>query len=76
VSCSNCGREREKAFHTILQEFSEVGSFRTTHQNTAIPIERKGCENKGVQEQSSSPMVPLYVDFRPAQEATETCEKA
>jgi hypothetical protein len=59
VSCNHCGRERETTFYAILQEFPEVGSFRTTHKGTAIPIKRKGCNHRGVQEQSLSPMVSL-----------------
>ena len=57
----------------IVQEFPEVGSFRTIHEGTAIPIKRKWCNHKGVQEQFPSPMVHVHVDFRQTQEATETC---
>jgi hypothetical protein len=48
VSCSECGRERKQTFHSILQELPEIGSFRTIHQGSAIPIKREGCKNKKV----------------------------
>jgi hypothetical protein len=75
VSCSDRGRERKETFHSILQEFPEVSSFRTIHEGSAIPVDRKWREHKGVQEQSLSPMVSLHVDFSQTQKATEICEK-
>jgi hypothetical protein len=65
--------EREQAFHSILQELPEVGTFRTIHQGSTIPAERGRCKNNGVQKQSLSPMVSLHVDLAPTQEAAEMC---
>jgi NMD protein affecting ribosome stability and mRNA decay len=73
VSCSDCSRARKKTFHATVQEFPEVGSFRTILEDTAISIARKWREHKSFQEYSLSSMVYVYVDFKKAQKATEMC---
>ena len=75
VSCSSCVREGKKTFHSILQEFPEVGSFRTIHRETATAPEGERCNHKSVQEPHSKSMVSLHVDVRPAQKIGESGER-
>jgi hypothetical protein len=65
VSCSDCGRKREKTFHAVLQEFPEIATIRAINKGTAIPIKKKGFKHKSFQKQSLSPVVYVYVDFSP-----------
>jgi hypothetical protein len=69
VPCNMCPAvtvavREEQTLSSIIQESRDICSFRTIHQETAIPIKRKGCKHKSVQEHTLSPLVHVHVDFR------------
>lgn len=79
VPCNMCASatvavREEKPFIQLFRNFLKSAPFEQHIRTLQSQLREKGVKTKSVQEQFTSPMVPLHVHFRSKEKVAAICE--